>query len=81
MKKYYNLISNALKFTGKGKSIDIILQSLYAEPIPKYEIHVKDMGTGISEEKLSYIFERFYKAYNADMNSSHGTGIGLAIEY
>ena len=75
----YNLVSNALKFTGPGGTVETIL-TLQEESI---KLIVKDTGIGIPEVKLPFIFDRFYQASenpglaNEDINA--GTGIGLAL--
>lgn len=70
-----NLLSNAIKFTQEGGMIDIVLfaKDGYAE------IMVKDNGTGISEEALPYVFDRFHQEDNTSTKSFQGTGIGLAL--
>jgi signal transduction histidine kinase/ligand-binding sensor domain-containing protein/DNA-binding response OmpR family regulator len=83
----YNLISNALKYTPSGKNIDIEVNFttiLAAQDHPWVKsdnsnhviIRVKDQGTGIPEEKLERIFERFYQI---EKQPSGGTGIGLSL--
>ena len=69
----FNLLSNAFKYTPAGGTIGI---NLYRED-NWVVIQVKDSGKGIPAEKLSLIFERFYRI---DENSSKpGSGIGLAL--
>jgi len=70
-----NLISNALKYTPEGGSIEIAS----AETPESVVISVKDSGIGISEEDLPYIFERFYRADKSRSRATGGSGIGLAI--
>ncbi|MGA9294875.1 MAG: ATP-binding protein [Ignavibacteriaceae bacterium] len=75
-KIFYNLVSNAFKFTqANGKievSLDIINNSLVG-------IHIKDTGQGIREEKLAHIFDRFYQADGTSTREYEGTGIGLSL--
>jgi ligand-binding sensor domain-containing protein/signal transduction histidine kinase/DNA-binding response OmpR family regulator len=69
----YNLLSNAFKYTPEGGTIGI---QLYMEG--KWIVmEVKDSGKGIPPEKLSLIFERFYRI--DESNSKPGSGIGLAL--
>ncbi len=70
-----NLIHNAIRHTDEAGGVELI--------IDKYEhgvrFEVKDTGTGIPEEDLPYVFERFYKADKARTRKRGGTGLGLAI--
>ncbi|WP_419765185.1 MAG: ATP-binding protein [Arcobacter sp.] len=69
-----NLLSNALKFTSKGKI------SLIAKDENKnLKIIVKDEGIGIPEDKLEYIFDRFKQADGTTTRHYGGTGLGLSI--
>lgn len=74
---FTNLIDNALGHTQPGGYVHILVRStskyFYAE--------VEDNGSGIPEEDLSFIFERFYKADKSRTRTDKkkGTGLGLAI--
>ncbi len=74
-----NLMSNAVKFTGKGK-ITIGVQML-KEDEEKVEIRfsIADTGMGIPEDKLSLIFDNFQQAYTDSSRMIGGTGLGLTI--
>ncbi len=69
----FNLLSNAFKFTPAGGTIGI---QLYIED-KWIRLEVKDTGKGIPPEKISLIFERFYRI--DENNSKPGSGIGLAL--
>ncbi|MBN2531964.1 MAG: response regulator [Spirochaetales bacterium] len=73
-KAFFNLVSNALKFTPKGGSIIIELKGNEKE----YYISVKDTGIGIPADKLDLIFERFTQVDGSISRKYGGTGIGLA---
>ena len=68
-----NLLQNALKFTSPVGEIKISNNQ-----VDEFvEIHVSDTGSGISEDHVPYVFERFYKVDKS--RSNQGTGLGLAI--
>lgn len=69
-----NLITNAIKYTEKGK-VDIYIndEDRFARII------VKDTGIGIPVEDIDRIFERFYRVDKARSREVGGTGLGLAI--
>ena len=74
-----NIISNSLKFTGKGGvSID------YGTEGEMFFIEITDSGRGIPENEIPLIFNRFYKGANYPMplltgGGEEGVGLGLAI--
>lgn len=71
----YNLIDNAIKFSGSDSSIQIRA----AQRHKKVFVSVKDHGTGIAKENLPKIWDRFYKTDNSRGRDKKGTGLGLAI--
>ena len=75
----YNLVHNAIKFTGQG-SVELSIQ---AEKITNDKItlaiKVTDTGIGIEPEKQQLIFDRFTQADSSTSRSYGGTGLGLAI--
>ena len=76
-KVFYNLLSNAFKFTHDHGEISVVVevQSTWVNVI------VSDNGQGIDQKDLDKIFDRFYQAENGYSNNKHtvGTGIGLAL--
>jgi two-component system sensor histidine kinase ResE len=70
-----NLIDNAMRHTPNGGLIELNVTS----EEKGITIEVKDSGSGIPEEDLPFVFERFYKADKARTRGKSGTGLGLAI--
>jgi len=75
----YNLVHNAIKFTGQGS----VQLSIQAEKITDdkitLSIKVTDTGIGIEPDKQQLIFDRFTQADSSTSRSYGGTGLGLAI--
>ncbi len=74
-----NLVSNALKFTPEGKSIDIVLCRKRYKNRNMVCIAVTDQGIGIPKSKQDKIFERFGQADTSLSRQAEGTGIGLYL--
>jgi signal transduction histidine kinase len=70
----FNLLSNAFKFTFEGE-IAVTLK----EAGESVELEVRDTGTGIPEDELPHLFERFHRVKGALGRSFEGSGIGLAL--
>ncbi|HUQ86135.1 MAG TPA: response regulator [Vicinamibacterales bacterium] len=71
----WNLISNALKFTPKGGSVEIGLADVDGDA----QITVTDTGIGISAEFLPFVFDRFRQADSSMSRRHNGLGLGMAI--
>lgn len=69
----YNLVSNAIKYSGEGKEIQCHI-SLVNHHLT---IRITDFGIGIPEEDQPHLFTRFFRAHNAE--NIQGTGLGLNI--
>jgi PAS domain S-box-containing protein len=69
-----NLLSNAFKFTFEG-AIAVRLTQVGNNA----ELSISDTGTGIPEEELPRVFERFHRVEGARGRTFEGTGIGLAL--
>jgi PAS domain S-box-containing protein len=74
-----NLLSNAVKFTDKGAiSVSVHDEKLNSH---RHKIHfaIKDTGIGISEDKMSRLFQPFTQVDSSTTRRYGGTGLGLAI--
>ena len=75
-KIFYNLLSNAFKFTPSNGEISV---SINYRDSAFVEISIKDTGCGISSERLPFIFDRFYQVDGTGTREHEGSGIGLAL--
>ena len=72
---FWNLLSNALKFTPEGGRVDVRLKKTDSH----VEALVIDSGEGIPSDFLPYVFERFRQADSSVTRKHGGLGLGLAI--
>jgi signal transduction histidine kinase/ligand-binding sensor domain-containing protein/DNA-binding response OmpR family regulator len=75
---FFNLISNAFRYTPEGGTINIRLR----HDESTFYFDIEDSGVGIAPEHISHIFELFYEVpiHNQEQNNyTKGTGIGLSI--
>ena len=70
-----NIISNSIKYSGNSKNIDISIVELDNS----VSCNIKDYGIGLTEEQISRIFDRFYRADESRTSRIIGNGLGLAI--
>ena len=71
-----NLLSNALKYTPEGGSVNI---TCTAEDETGVRVEIKDTGTGIKEEEKRDLFSGFYQADWVHNDQLGGTGVGLTL--
>ena len=72
-----NLVSNAIRYTPDGGSIDIGWRVRSNDGCAEFE--VRDSGIGIAKEHLPRLTERFYRVDGSRSRDTGGTGLGLAI--
>jgi signal transduction histidine kinase/DNA-binding response OmpR family regulator len=70
-----NLVSNAVKFTPDGGSVDIEAKPAGSDVI----VTVRDTGIGIAEEERERIFEAFQRGGRSVRTTTEGTGLGLTL--
>ena len=89
---FYNLISNALKYNRENGRITIEISKTKSDLISfgkksrktkkqteLIEVRITDEGTGIPEDQLKQIFDRYYQAFRSNSVWLRGSGIGLNI--
>src|SRR5438309_2662912 len=70
-----NLISNAIKFTGAGGTIEVGAGRLNGD----VRFWGKDSGEGIAADELADLFEKYRQTTSGKKSTNKGTGLGLAI--
>jgi len=71
----YNLILNAVTYTGGDKTVYIKLQKSGNKAV----FSVTDTGNGIAEDEMPKVWERYYRSSNSHKRDILGSGIGLSI--
>lgn len=72
-----NFLSNAVKYSKVDQENMIVIEQLIVDN--QVTIKISDTGIGIKASDLTHIWDRYYKVYNEDRNSTISTGLGLAI--
>lgn len=71
----YNLIGNAINYTGDDKSVFITVSDAGS----KVRFTVRDTGKGIPKDELELVWDKYYKSANTHRRQEVGSGIGLSI--
>ena len=71
----WNLLTNAIKFTPKGGSVEVRLERIESH----LELVVNDTGEGIEPEFLPHVFDRFLQSDSSSTRRHGGLGLGLSI--
>ena len=72
-----NLLSNSIKFTEPGGTIEVSL--IWLNSSDMIQFNVKDSGLGIPPEELSTVFDRYHQVGKGEKGGPKGTGLGLSI--
>ena len=71
-----NIVLNAIQHSPPGATVEVRIAHHGEREVA---LEVNDCGSGISEEALPHIFERFYREDQSRSRTTGGTGLGLAI--
>jgi len=70
-----NLLTNAMKYSGEAREIDLRLAARGGDAV----IEVEDHGLGMEPEEQQHVFEKFYRAPSHESRLIAGTGLGLTL--
>lgn len=73
---FHNILKNAIAYSYRGTTIDIFVEEA---PPDKISIRFQNQGKTIPKEKLTAIFDKFYRMDEARSSNTGGAGLGLAI--
>ena len=78
---FVNLISNAVKYTPSGGTVEIKLQEVPCEKegFVAFQTEIRDNGIGMSKDFLPTLFDSFSRERNTTTSKVAGTGLGMAI--
>ncbi len=79
VKTICHLLTNAIKFTDKGKIEIVYSLKEYTEDVGVFRIEVKDNGIGVPHGDIPYIFDPFYQVDESSTKVYGGAGIGLPL--
>ncbi len=78
---YFNILSNAYKYTSDGGTVSMRLTELPSEEegYAYFKMEIEDNGMGISKEFIPHLFENFSREHNTTHGKVAGTGLGMPI--
>jgi signal transduction histidine kinase len=77
---FYNLLTNAVKYSRPGTHIRVFSERVFLEPNRnELRLAVQDQGIGMDSKEVQNIFKKFYRTKGAEASGEVGTGIGLSI--
>ncbi|HEX6224699.1 MAG TPA: ATP-binding protein, partial [Chryseolinea sp.] len=76
---FYNLLSNAFKFTPDGGTINVKVAFPEDDTALPVSVEIADTGPGIPAAELDKIFDRFYQVDSSSAREFEGSGIGLSL--
>ncbi|MEX1031474.1 MAG: ATP-binding protein [Paenibacillaceae bacterium] len=80
MQVFYNVLSNAIRYSLPGGSVVVcISEDRFEDGTPVAVITIRDAGVGIPAEQLPFVFNRFHRVEEARSRHTGGMGLGLAI--
>ena len=71
----YNLINNAINYTGDDKKVTVHIKS----NDDTYLVEIKDSGKGINKDEIKFIWDKYYHSDKKHKRNEYGTGLGLSI--
>jgi DNA-binding response OmpR family regulator/two-component sensor histidine kinase len=74
-----NLLTNAIKFTPEGGKVRLLVEVHRNITPPFYQLSVIDTGIGMTQDKLTNIFDRFFQAEDEETQGKGGVGVGLSL--
>ncbi|MBK7654097.1 MAG: ATP-binding protein [Betaproteobacteria bacterium] len=71
-----NLLGNAIKYSNSG---DVVTMSAELQETNEIHIDISDTGIGITQEDITHIFDKYFRADNAQTVARSGHGLGLYL--
>ena len=72
-----NYIINALRYSAPEQSVEVTLEIPESGKLAR--IAVRDQGSGIAQQDIEHIWERFYRSHGTETQYNTGAGLGLGL--